>query len=248
MQYFSEEYLEHHGIRGQKWGVRRYQNPDGSLTAAGKKRRSEVTNYGETGGVIPKGSTIYRVAWRSKKDKTYANRKYVSTSEYDNAKWQDEFRAYGFSAPGSPLYQMRYKTVKDIKVAPETEVGKQLIQATMKDEKFAKGETLKALNMLYSGTMRSTNGDPGDAVERILKRYSGHNVNDAYSWYATLNLAAETELGKQIMEGLTKSGYDAVVDTHGKDVSSDPIIIFNPDDKIGKKRVTGKYITKPTGD
>ena len=34
----KEEYLEHHGIRGQKWGVRRFQNPDGSLTQKGKKR------------------------------------------------------------------------------------------------------------------------------------------------------------------------------------------------------------------
>lgn len=30
--------LYHHGIRGMKWGVRRYQNKDGSLTPAGKKR------------------------------------------------------------------------------------------------------------------------------------------------------------------------------------------------------------------
>lgn len=30
--------LYHHGIKGQKWGVRRYQNSDGSLTDAGKKR------------------------------------------------------------------------------------------------------------------------------------------------------------------------------------------------------------------
>ena len=33
----ESEYLSHHGILGQKWGIRRYQNPDGSLTNAGKK-------------------------------------------------------------------------------------------------------------------------------------------------------------------------------------------------------------------
>lgn len=30
--------LQHHGVTGMKWGVRRYQNKDGTLTAAGKKR------------------------------------------------------------------------------------------------------------------------------------------------------------------------------------------------------------------
>ena len=34
----TDEYLEHHGIKGQKWGIRRFQNPDGTRTAAGKKR------------------------------------------------------------------------------------------------------------------------------------------------------------------------------------------------------------------
>lgn len=33
-----DNHLEHHGIVGMKWGVRRYQNYDGSLTAAGKRR------------------------------------------------------------------------------------------------------------------------------------------------------------------------------------------------------------------
>lgn len=32
------QFLQHHGIKGQKWGVRRYQNEDGTLTALGKLR------------------------------------------------------------------------------------------------------------------------------------------------------------------------------------------------------------------
>jgi len=45
LEYYDEmengSFLEHHGILGQKWGIRRFQNYDGTLKNAGKKRRSE---------------------------------------------------------------------------------------------------------------------------------------------------------------------------------------------------------------
>lgn len=38
------DFLAHHGIKGQKWGVRNYQNEDGTLTAAGKSRYGSGEN------------------------------------------------------------------------------------------------------------------------------------------------------------------------------------------------------------
>ena len=45
---FKERYnteLYHYGVKGQKWGIRRYQNKDGTLTAAGKSRRNAESKY-----------------------------------------------------------------------------------------------------------------------------------------------------------------------------------------------------------
>ena len=44
-------YLMHYGVKGMKWGVRNYQNPDGSLTAEGKKRY-----YNSDGSLTKKGA------------------------------------------------------------------------------------------------------------------------------------------------------------------------------------------------
>ena len=48
---YSEDYLAHHGILGMKWGVRRYQNKDGSYTELGRKhygheKRQSQKQYG----------------------------------------------------------------------------------------------------------------------------------------------------------------------------------------------------------
>lgn len=49
----SNNELYHHGIKGQRWGIRRYQNPDGTLTAEGRARaKSDYSDiyYKDAGG------------------------------------------------------------------------------------------------------------------------------------------------------------------------------------------------------
>lgn len=53
--------LMHHGIRGMKWGVRRYQNKDGSLTSAGRRRQ--------------RNNPFFIKKSKAKKQKEYNNKK-----------------------------------------------------------------------------------------------------------------------------------------------------------------------------
>ncbi len=51
-----ETYLAHHGILGMKWGVRRYQNEDGTLTPAGKKNVSDRSASTRHIGIVGHGA------------------------------------------------------------------------------------------------------------------------------------------------------------------------------------------------
>lgn len=65
---YSDE-LYHHGIKGQRWGVRRFQNEDGSLTERGKKRYGYVTNpMGLTAAVRGRNKTSAKQLTRMAND------------------------------------------------------------------------------------------------------------------------------------------------------------------------------------
>ena len=74
MEYWMNE-LYHHGIKGQKWGIRRYQNLDGTLTTDGRIR------YGVN------AKNIQRDLNRLDKERVYTigdRRKAIAKYEYEN--------------------------------------------------------------------------------------------------------------------------------------------------------------------
>lgn len=87
-----EEVLAHHGTKGMHWGIRRYQNPDGSLTAAGRRRMEKSDR--KTVKELRKNSQVYdavsersgKAAEKSKKKWEKAYTKAVKKGKDTNTK------------------------------------------------------------------------------------------------------------------------------------------------------------------
>ena len=78
--YNNIDSLQHHGILGQKWGVRRFQNEDGSLTDAGRYR------YATGEKLAVAGKAIYDINRQAVKDIRKINAEYELNKRYGKLK------------------------------------------------------------------------------------------------------------------------------------------------------------------
>ena len=79
--------LRHHGIKGQKWGVRRYQKADGTLTLLGKLRYGDANDYEEMGKQVAKADGLIKTAKKYQEEKEH--KEYEEKIKTDLSKMSD---------------------------------------------------------------------------------------------------------------------------------------------------------------
>lgn len=91
---FGYNDIYHHGIKGQRWGIRRYQNPDGSLTPAGEKRygkKLEKLTNKAVKDMNNNRTNLYVKAYNNTANELRNNNFY----DKFNTRWEEEFKKNG---------------------------------------------------------------------------------------------------------------------------------------------------------
>lgn len=200
--------LYHHGIKGMKWGVRRYQNEDGSLTNAGKKR------YNDGDIVIKKGKKFQRIS-DNPENETDKNRKhaYVSYKRSDNKKYSKDFVKGMIRSEGpKDVYKITYRAKNDI-VSPSKAKRMQAFDSMMGDKKTSDkvySEIAKTLKNDFQGGTSVYSKMSDKKIVDELKQYktSDPSLYKAFSF----SILSSKYNRDRYFDLLGKQGYNAIVD------------------------------------
>lgn len=153
----NNDELMHYGVLGMHWGVRRYQNKDGSLTSAGRKRATKLASEYEklTGSKVKKTETT------SLSGKSSGKTKAKSISEMSNQEIQDKINRIRLEndlksvSPKTVSAGQKFtrKVMNDVITPAATDIGRQLAKSMFADG-VNKAFNLEGENKVYANNKK----------------------------------------------------------------------------------------------
>lgn len=170
-------FFAHHGIKGQKWGVRRFQNPDGTLTELGKRRMRERSegdpfySFNDEDKILKKGSLATRVIRESIEAK---GRKdiYISAGKNDADSYVKWISDASYDNPDDVKVRT-FKMKKNVAVASDKKVWDNIIKeigntklSDLKKEKWDEDQY-----NIFSDYIDRVSGSLSNKYRKALNKY-----------------------------------------------------------------------------
>lgn len=196
MNLISEDYLIHHGVKGMKWGVRRYQNADGSLTSAGQRRLYKKVKRAKSDNkrreLIKKHLNSTYVNDRNKALEDFRNH-VKKNADYD-VKMDIEVEKLA-DKMAKPVYEKELKKWRESIGEPSERDKDKLYEAVKYDDVYWKAEKqIKDKNPQYKNNAKQQDALWKDytkknkkVVDSIVGKYGEKKVTDSDIWTGSRN-------------------------------------------------------------
>ena len=223
-----DDYVVHHGILGQKWGIRRYQNADGSLTPEGRQRLG-LDKYDRdynSDTILKKGTKVSRVV----STPFYSEYKDPELGGSDKAakKYLNDIFAK------ETKYDRKYVSVDGVKNSGRTN-GKDYYTSWFTNEGYDPGNAYVSMYTLKKDARVASGKKVVDALidevgsQKITELLKNNNSIKNL----TLDYTTNQDLFNKVNERFIKDGYDAIEDINDMDTDM-PVVMFNSSKNLGK--------------
>ena len=227
MDYRYTDEIYHHGIKGQKWGVRRFQNKDGSLTQAGKERyyvdndsSTAITKNSDGSYTVPTGFKFNRVGQQTL-DVNKSGVLYVSYGKEDAARYVKSLGPTLISRlmGGNGQAVQHIEAKKPLRMASEAEVYKGFAEVAAKNKKILDRVNDDDISRAIVGygkdwNTKVTKADAEYAVNNP-NSFAAKRMGQAVSfWMGDSRYAAEASI---LYKHFKDKGYDAIPDITDRD-------------------------------